>query len=124
VSSANVELARHGYQAALDGDLGALREFLAPDVKWHGGDPTASGACTNRGQAMEFITRAREAGRMGELVEVIDAGDQVVVVMRTPAAGGALRANLTTIRDGKAVEMVAFESPEAALAAAGVAPQT
>jgi hypothetical protein len=33
---------------------------------------------------------------------------------------GSLRANLTTFRDGKAVEMVHYVNPEDALAAAGV----
>ena len=51
-------------------------------------------------------------------MDVIGVGDQVVAVMRPPGAD-ALRANLTTFRNGKFVEMVAFESPEAALAAAG-----
>lgn len=117
VSGSNVELARLGYEAVVAGDLETLREFFADDVKWHGGDPSAPGACTNRSQALEFIGRARADGRVGELVDVIEAGDQVVAVMRPPGAD-ALRANLTTFRDGKVVEMVAFESPEAALAAA------
>ncbi|HEY6397612.1 MAG TPA: hypothetical protein VIX82_09185 [Solirubrobacteraceae bacterium] len=39
-----------------------------------------------------------------------------MIVIRPPDA--ELRANLTTFRDGKVTEMVAFESPEAALAAA------
>ncbi len=119
----NVELARRGYEAALRGDLDAIREFLAPDVKWHGGDPSAPGACHNREQALEFMRQARSRGRVGELVDVVDAGDKVVVIMRPPADNGApaaLSANVTTFRDGKAVEMVHYPNPEDALAAAGV----
>ena len=101
------------------GDLDAIGELLDPDVKWHGGDPSAEGACRNRQQALEFMRRARSRNPMGELVDVIDAGEQVVVVIR-PASGAELTANLTTFRDGKVIEMVSYESPEDALTAAGV----
>jgi hypothetical protein len=37
----------------------------------------------------------------GGLVDVIDAGDQVVVVLRPPGEPSELRADLTTFRDGK-----------------------
>ncbi len=117
MTRSNVELVRLGFEAVVRGDVEQLEELFDPAVKWHGGDPTAAGACRNRKQAIEFVRRAIAAGSVGELVEVIGVGDRVVVVMR-PAAGAALRANLTTFRDGRVVEMVAYESPEAALAAA------
>jgi ketosteroid isomerase-like protein len=119
----NVELARRGYEAALRGDLDAISEFLDVDVKWHGGDPSAPGACHNREQALEFMRQARGRRRVGELVDVVDAGDKVVVIMRPPSEDGepaALSANLTTFRDGRAIEMVHYPNPEDALAAAGV----
>lgn len=124
VPETNAQLARRGYEAALRGDLEAVREFLDPEVKWHGGDPAASGACQNREQALEFMRAARIRGGLGELVEVIDAGDKVVVIMRPRSNDGsqaALTANLTTFCDGKAIEMVHYPSPEDALAAAGIA---
>ena len=123
MSQTNVELARRGYQAALRGDLDAIRGFLDPDVKWHGGDPSAQGACHNREQALEFMRQARSRRGVGELVDVIDAGDKVVVIMRPPAEDGEqarLSANLTTFRDGKAIEMVQYPNPQDALAAAGL----
>jgi len=123
VPSSNVEVARRGYKAAVEGDLETLTKFLDPEVQWHGGDPNADGACRNRDQALAVMARAHQQGPIGELVDVIEAGAQVVVVMRPRGAGGALRANLTTFRDGRAVEMVAFDSPEAALAAAHRAPR-
>jgi ketosteroid isomerase-like protein len=118
----NSELARRGYEAVLRGDFDAVREFLDPNVKWHGGDPTASGACRNREEAIEFMRRAREHRGIGKLVEVIEAGDKVVVVMSTTTGGWAptLTANLTTFRDGKAVEMVHYPSLEEAKAAAQI----
>jgi hypothetical protein len=60
---------------------------------------------------------------VGELVDILDAGEKVVVIIRPPSSEGepaALRANVTTFRDGKAVEMVHYPNPEDALAAAGV----
>jgi ketosteroid isomerase-like protein len=121
----NVELIRRGWEAIARGDLEAIRPLLDPDVKWHGGDPSAAGACRNRDETLAFMGRARdrrahEGGALGELVDVIDLGDQVVVVIRLAdrEREDELRANLTTFREGKVTEMVAFESPEAALAAA------
>ena len=123
MTETNVELARRGFDAALSGDLDAIREFLDPDVKWHGGDPSAAGACHNREQALEFMRQSRSRSRLGELIDVVDAGDKVVVIMRPPSEAGeqaAPSANLTTFRDGKAIEMVHYPNPEDALTAAGV----
>jgi ketosteroid isomerase-like protein len=123
MTESNAEIARRGFQAALSGDVDAIREFLDPDVQWHAGDPSAPGACTNREQALEFMRRARSRRRLGELVDVLDAGDKVVVIMRPPSENGeptALSANLTTFRNGKAIEMVHYPNPEDALAAAGL----
>ncbi len=123
MSEENVELARRGYEAAARGDLDALREFLDPDVRWHGGDPNASGACRNREEALEFMRLARARRQIGELVDVIDAGEKVVVIMRPAAARteiAELTANLTTFRDGRAIEMIHYSKPEDALAAVGL----
>ena len=114
MSTTNVEIARRGYEAALRGDFEALREILDPEVKWHGGEP--SSGCQNRDEALHFMRQALDSGLEIELIDVIDAGDQVVVVLK-PQDADEPRANLTTFRDGKVVEMVAFESPEDALAA-------
>ncbi|HTU87573.1 MAG TPA: nuclear transport factor 2 family protein [Solirubrobacteraceae bacterium] len=124
MTDSNVELARRGYEAVLRGDLDAISEILDPDVKWHAGDPTAKFACHNRQQAIAFMGRnwVRRGQPPGELVELIDAGDKVVVIMRRIGDDGEseLVANLTTFRDGKVIEMVHYPDPVQARAAAGV----
>jgi ketosteroid isomerase-like protein len=122
MSESNVELARRGFEAAVHGELEVISGMLDPDVRWHGGDPDAPGTCRNRAQALEFMRRARARGGVGELVDVIPAGDKVVVILRPMADGepGELSANVTTFRDRKVVEMVHYPDPENALAAAGV----
>jgi ketosteroid isomerase-like protein len=122
MAQSNVELARRGFGAVARGDLDALSALLDPDVKWHGSEGLGRDSCHNRSEALEFIRQAIKRGAVGELVDVIDAGDHVVVVMR-PRRNSQLvdsepRANLTTFRDGKVVRMVAYETPQAALAAA------
>lgn len=117
MSQSNVEIARRGFEAVMRGDLDTIADLLDPEVKWHGGDPSAEGACHNREQALAFMRRARSRNPMGELVDVIDAGDRVIVVIR-PHEQAELRANLTTFRDGKVIEMIAYETPEDALNAA------
>jgi len=118
MSQANVEAARRGFEAALRGDLDAIAELLDPNVRWHGGDPDAAGSCQNRNQALDFMRRSDviRGGRF-ELVDVVDAGDKVVVIMRPPSASEPV-ANVATFRDGKVVEMVHFPNVDDALAAA------
>jgi ketosteroid isomerase-like protein len=118
VAESNLEIARRGYAAVLAGDLDAVRDFLDPDVKWHGGDPDGDGACRNRDQALSVIRHAIDQGGVGELVDVVDAGDQVVVILRPFPDSGPV-ANLTTFRHGRAIEMVHYADPAAALAAVG-----
>jgi ketosteroid isomerase-like protein len=122
MTEANAELARRGFEAASDGDFVAIGELLDSDVKWHGGDRSAAGACQDRGQALAFMRRAYEHGRLGELVDVVGSGDKVVVIMRPPPQGGkqaSLVAKLTTFSDGKVIEMVHYANPDDALAVAG-----
>ena len=118
------QLVRDGWDAFNRGDLEAIRNYLHPDVKWHGGDPTALGSCQNRAQALRFMAGRPERlnGRsLPEIHDVIQCGDQVVVVLQPRDEHGEpepLRANLTRFKDGLVVEMIACESPEQALALA------
>ncbi len=122
MAESNVELARRGWEAALRGDLDTIGELLDPGVRWHGGDPSADGACQNRDQALEVMRRASRNRALPDLVDVVGAGDKVVVIMSRPSEQGGreLVANLTTFREGKAVEMVHFADANDALAAAGL----
>ena len=124
MSESNVELVRKGYEAVMRGDLDAVRDILDPDVKWHAGDPNAEYACHDRQQAVAFMRQnwVRRGAPPGEVVELRDAGDKVVVIIRRTDDEGEpeLVANLTTFRDGKVVEMVHYANPDDALAAAGL----
>jgi ketosteroid isomerase-like protein len=118
----NVERARRGFEAALRGDYEVIAELLDPDVKWHAGDPDADYACRNREEALRFMRRADRRGP-GELLDVIPAGEKVVLITRPRPDGTGppeTTANLTTFRDGKVVEMVHYPNYRDALAAAGV----
>ena len=121
MTASNLELARHGYEAIMRGDLDAIRELLDPDVKWHGGVP--SDGCQNRNQTLQRMRQAltRRGSPPAKLIELVDAGDKVVVIMQRTGEDGEpeLVANLTTFRDGKVVEMVHYPNPDDALAAAG-----
>jgi hypothetical protein len=61
MSQTNVELARRGYEAALRGDLDAIRGFLDAEVKWHGGDPSAPGACQTVSKRLSSCVRPAAA---------------------------------------------------------------
>jgi ketosteroid isomerase-like protein len=118
----NVEIAKRGFEAALRGDLDTIAQMLDANVQWHGGDPSAPGACHNRGEALAFMRQSDviRGGRF-ELVDVVGFGDKVVVVIQPPSDSGeppSPVANLTTFREGKVVEMVHYPDADEALAAA------
>src|SRR5262249_58257151 len=116
----NVALAGRGWEAIGHGDLKAIEELLDPEVKWHGGDPAVG--CQNLIEALAFMRQARARQPKAEVVDMIDAGDKVVVILQRAGEAGEpeLVANLTTFRDGKVVEMVHYPNPDDARAAAGV----
>ncbi len=121
MADSNADRARRGFDAALRGDFNVIADLLDPDVKWHGGDPTAEGSCRNRDQALEFMRIGVARRPPPELLDVVDAGDVVVVILRPPSSSAepaAPVANLTTFRDGKVVEMVHYPNPDDAIAAA------
>jgi ketosteroid isomerase-like protein len=121
VAETNAERVRRGFEAALRGDIDAISELLDPEVKWHGGDPSATDSCHNRAQALDVMRRALGRRGVGELVDVIEARDKVIVIMRpNPDSDrpAPLVANLTTFRDGKVIEMVHYRNPDDAIAAA------
>jgi ketosteroid isomerase-like protein len=109
----NVELARDGFEAALRGDIEAIADLLDPDVKWHGGDP--SSGCQNRDEVLGFIQEGLARMKDVELVDVVGAGDKVVVLLRPPGEATPV-ANVTTFRNGKVVEMVHYPDPAGPLA--------
>jgi ketosteroid isomerase-like protein len=120
-TESNVVRARRGFEAALRGDMDAIAPLLDPEVKWHGGDPSAAGGCHNRSEVLEFMRQALTRRGMVELVEVIDAGDRVVVILQPTSDAGEPPSpigNLTTFRNGMVVEMVHYPNPDDAIAAA------
>lgn len=123
VDESNAALARRGWEAALRGDLAAVAGMLDPDVKWHGGGPSDGAACHNREEALRFMRLARTRQPLPTLVTLRASGDKVVLILERPGCEGQVAtrvANLTTFRDGKVVEMVHYEDPADALAAAGL----
>ncbi len=117
----HADTARQGFAAIARGDFAAVNEFLAPDVKWHGGNP--ADGCQNRQQALAWIrgSRQRSGGALPELVDVVEAGERVVVILQPAPSPGEptppRSANLATFRDGKVVEMVHYDNADDALAA-------
>ena len=131
MSEENVELVRRYFPAYERGGLDALAEFWHPDINWR----AAEGALDDVG-LMEGPDAIRDSlrqweetfakGRM-EVEELIDAGDQVVALVR---GMGRMKdsdveidiryAIVFTIRDGKIAAGREYFTREEALEAAGL----
>jgi ketosteroid isomerase-like protein len=127
VDSENIERLRSAWTAFSHGDVDAVADVLARDVRWYGaGAPDAEGACHNREQAMAFIRRSLDEGVRTDLVDLRAAGEHTVVAVvrpqRLPAAEDSAQAHgeVLTIRDGKVAEMVVYPTVGEALVAAGL----
>jgi ketosteroid isomerase-like protein len=129
MSEQNVELARRGYEALRRGDVDAIFELLSPDVDWQGFEP-GEGDCHNRAEAMSVIKERLEQGAIGELEEIIDVGDDRIVVVTSGNPDFEERyaelglpeghdeiSSVITIREGKVVRMRDYMTRAEALAA-------
>ena len=125
-----VEFLREGYEALARGDMETFtalsRGRLAPEFEFH---HVWDGRVFKGFEGtMEWISDTRETwdDYSQEIAELIDLGDDVVVVLRLSARGGGSGvpvaqelAVLWTFEDGKAIRARSFTSKEEALEAGG-----
>lgn len=143
MSQENVEAVRRGFDVLLGNapltsdNVGerlsddALAEFFHPDVEWviAPQSPLAGGGGGYRGY--EGVRRFWADLLSGwdhfrvEIEEVLEAGEQVVVITRMDAEVEGLEINelwsaLFTLREGKVARLLSFTDRDAALDAAGL----
>ena len=130
MSDENVAIVRAIHEVLARGESPAALGLLHPDIEYVN-PPRAVEPGTRRGiaayeDAMRSMFEAFEDVRV-EVREIIDAGDQVVVLATYTARGrssGAERQNedgyVWTVRDGKAVRFQWFNDPAKALEAVGL----
>ena len=126
MGASDVEVVRRAWEAFCGGDLEAVAAALHPSVRWYpADDPDAAEGCHDRDEAIAFIRRAPGAGLSADLVDVVDAGDRVVLILHRRRPPGAderpePHGEVVTVRDGQITEMIIHWTVGEALAAAGL----
>ena len=129
VSAGNVEIVRQAVQAAIDGDWKRAVSDLDTAVELD--QPRPTGIYYGRSGVQEAMERWSEAWseRRVELEELIDAGEQVVVItheyatsVRTGVTLDRSIAEVWTLRAGRVVAIDGYSDRDTALAAAGAPP--
>jgi ketosteroid isomerase-like protein len=136
MSQENVEVVRRLFAALRSVDVGSferrieeVRETFDPEVEWVAPQHSLLASEEYRGFDgvrrfwTQFLSAWDEYGI--EVEELIDAGDQVVAVMRLSGRTNELevdeaRSSLLTLRDGRIVRIEPFASKDGALEAAGL----
>jgi hypothetical protein len=127
VTQANIEVVFDHLNARRVHDLARLESQLDPDVIHQGVLPEL--VCNNRDEVLSMVKRGFAGDGFGiDRLELIDAGDRVVVGLAGPRFSEVPWAPLNgqiyvvyTLRDGRIVRMDDYLSRADALAAAGAA---
>ena len=110
----NEWIVREAFLAYDRGDIARVMDFVDPDLEWTYPDPGAedprSTVRHGRGDLEKVIRQQAQRGLRSELEEVVAAGDQVILVMRTPGLSHHLSGlpddrtyDVVTVRDGRIV---------------------
>ena len=130
MSEENVEIVRLSYERFNRGEVDGFLELCAPEFEFR--DLPAlpgSGVTVGHDAFRAWFRQISDAfdDLRFEVEELIDAGDQVVVVNRATGSGSGSGAevntnfsNVWTLRDGKAVSAVSHDTHDEALEAAGL----
>ena len=136
MSQENVEIVRTLFAAFQSVNVGTfarrldeVREIFDPEVEWVAAPHSLLASGEYRGYDgvsrfwTQFLSAWDEYGV--QLDELIDAGDQVVAVMRLSGRTNELevdeaRSSVLTLRDGRIVRIEPFASKDEALEAAGL----
>ena len=106
-------------------DLSDFAELLDPAVTW--GAPGARNPnCKRRNQVLAWYQRGRDAAARGSVYDVEVLGDRLLVSMTVRGTdnakergGAGLRFQVLTVRSGKVVDIVGFDSKTDALSYVG-----
>jgi ketosteroid isomerase-like protein len=132
MSSESVEVIRRGYEAFNRGDLDSAIADMDPQIEWLGPAilPDAPSAYRGHDGVRAFWAIWDEVFEQFwvEIEEMIDAGDQVVAMVRIHGRGRDSGVDVATpsfphvwtVRDGKQVRMEMMPSRREALAAVGL----
>jgi ketosteroid isomerase-like protein len=131
MSQENVDLIRRAYEAYTKGDVSTMLGFVDPDLEWTYLDPSFEDpqprVCHGSHELKEALERRAELGLVSELEEVLENGEQVMVVVRTPGldAHRVLKAgdrnfSVFTIRHGRIVALRDCRDRKEARAVAGI----
>jgi ketosteroid isomerase-like protein len=125
----NEWIVREAFLAYDRGDLAHMMDFVDPQLEWTYLDPEQEDprpqVCHGRAELEAALRHQAELGLQVELEEVIAAGDQVMLVMRTPGLGryreaGDRTYDVATVRDGLIVGLHACHDRGEARSLAGI----
>lgn len=127
----NEWIVREAFLAYDRGDVAAVMGLVGPGLEWTCLDPgpgdPRSRVAQGRGELEKALRRQAGPGPRAELEEVIAAGDQVIVVMRTPGddqgrsgRGEHRTYDVVTVRDGLIVGLRACRDRREARSLAGI----
>jgi ketosteroid isomerase-like protein len=128
----NEWIVREAFLAYDQGDVARMMELVDQDLEWTYLDPSVSDprpqVSRGRGELEKALRQQSERGLRSELEEVVAAGDQVLVVVRTPGVDGYRNRpaddrtyEVLTVRDGLIVGLHACRDRGEARAVAGIA---
>jgi ketosteroid isomerase-like protein len=134
MSHENVEFVRRGAEAFVRRQWASMLELFAEDVEWHD-PPSLPGATVHYGRgAMKARWEELDEALPGFTIvpeAYFDAGDRVVVFLRTKGRGRASGiemerciAQVFTVRDGLVASVVGYDDRDEALADVGLDPET
>jgi len=112
----NEWIVRKAFLAYDRGDFARMMDYVDPDLEWTYLDPGAEDpppkVRRGRDELEKVIRQQARRGLRSELEEVVAAGDQVILVMRTPGPSRYLSElpddrtyDVVTVRDGRIVEV-------------------
>ncbi len=128
----NEWIVREAFLAYDRGDVTRMMDFVDPDLEWTYLDPGQEAqqpqVCHGRSELETALRQQADLGLRAELEEVVAAGDQVILVMRTPGVdeyrhrqAGDRTYDVVTVRDGLIVGLRACRDRGEARSVAGIA---
>ena len=127
----NEWIVREAFLAYDRGDVAQMMEFVDPDLEWTYLDPGLEDpqpqVCHGREELEKALRQQAGLGLKAEVEEVVAAGDQVMLVMRTPGVGRYRHRDaddrsydVLTVRDGLIVGLHACRDRTEARSLAGI----